>query len=370
MPETTKPNFEDERINRLYAKMTGSRQKADGTITYYIDTAKRFLSRLNKDTFDGTDIDEYFSWRRAEGGISERTLKKEFFALAKLWKANKTEPWPFSKEDTPKSKTQANQPAFRPAEIDQLIMTAPRLTKAEVFYLSIVTTWACRREALSQISKRDFDDTTFLIHGVKGGETIRHYIPEVLQPVFRDYWPGEHSTTGLSVMFNRICKKAGIEKVPNFGWHSIRRTATTMATELFLPKNDLPASMWADYTGWSKAKKGSEFFGAAMAGVYSHPEVLSDDPYRTDKLIYAVHPFLKTWEKALALPRETKESRSLGITADNDYKAGETMTIDLEDTPTPDVAIAPEIQPQKCEDIANGKPSSLDDILSKLRNGG
>ncbi|MFA5252908.1 MAG: phage integrase N-terminal SAM-like domain-containing protein, partial [Phycisphaerae bacterium] len=94
MPETTKPIFEDERINRLYAKMTGSRQKADGTITYYIDTAKRFLARLNKDTFDGTDIDEYFSWRRAKGGISERTLKKEFFALAKLWKANKTEPWP------------------------------------------------------------------------------------------------------------------------------------------------------------------------------------------------------------------------------------------------------------------------------------
>jgi len=32
-----------------------------------------------------------------------------------------------------------------------------------------------------------------------------------------------------------------------------------------------------------------------MLGVYSHPEILSSDPYAIERLILGVHPFLKFW---------------------------------------------------------------------------
>ena len=77
-----------------------------------------------------------------------------------------------------------------------------------------------------------------------------------------------------------------------YSFHSIRRSLRTLL-EWNLAKEGLPLSLIADFMGWSPTMKGIVYGGAAMLGVYSHPEILSPDPLGADRLILKYHPFLE-----------------------------------------------------------------------------
>jgi len=86
-------------LENLKERLSSPRLKAASTISTYLETSAKFLSRLGKDR-EPTDSDfrRYFIQRRRQG-ISERTLRKEFFHLKKLAMANGWE-WPFQGEGT------------------------------------------------------------------------------------------------------------------------------------------------------------------------------------------------------------------------------------------------------------------------------
>jgi len=282
-------------LENLKERLSSPRLRAPGTISTYLDTGQRFLSGLDEDR-EPTDSDfrRYFI-RRREQGISERTLRKEFFHLKKLALANKW-PWTFTADDTPYPEDEEKAPALLPAQVEQLIKARAKLSKAERFYLAVATTWIVRREELSRIKKRDYDENSILIHTAKHGRRVKHLIPDCLKLVFNDYRPKEHTVAALTLMFKRICKKAGLPHEKGEGWHSFRRTLTTMLAAL-LPKNNLDPALLADYAGWSKKSLGSLYGGADMVGVYRHPEILDTDEYGRDKVIYEIHPFLPFWGK-------------------------------------------------------------------------
>jgi len=86
-------------LENLKERLSSPRLKATSTISTYLETSAKFLSGLGKDR-EPTDSDfrRYFI-RRRQQGISERTLRKEFFHLKKLAIANNW-PWPFGAEGT------------------------------------------------------------------------------------------------------------------------------------------------------------------------------------------------------------------------------------------------------------------------------
>jgi len=281
-------------LENLKERLSSPRLRAAGTISSYLETGAKFLTGLGKDQKPtDSDFRRYFI-RRREQGTSERTLRKEFFHLKKLALAN-TWSWPFTADDTPYPEDEENAPALLPEQVEQLIKARARLSKAERFYLAIATIWVVRREELSRIKKRDYDDSTFLIHTAKHGRPVRHLIPDCLHQVFADYRPKEHTPAALSVMYRRIFAKAGLKHQKGEGWHSIRRTLNTILAAL-LPQNRLDPAILADYAGWSKKSLGPLYGGAAMVGVYRHPEILDTDPYGKDRIIYNIHPFLPLWE--------------------------------------------------------------------------
>jgi len=290
----TTPNLHPA-LERLIERLSSPRLRAPGTLSSYLVTGAAFVSGL-KDNQVPTDSDfrQYFI-RRRRGGISERTLRKEFFHLKKLALANGWD-WPFEKDDTPYPEDEAQSHPLLPDQVEQLIKARGKLSAAERFYLAVATTWIVRREDLSRIKKRDFDDNSFTIHHSKHGRKVKHFIPEALKQIFTDYRPKEHNPSALSLMFRRICTKAGLQHQPGWGWHGIRHTLTTMITAA-LPKNNYDPALIADYSGWSKRSMGSFFGGVAMVGVYRHPEILDTDPHGLDKVIYSVHPFLHLWLK-------------------------------------------------------------------------
>jgi len=282
-------------LENLRERLSSPRLRAPGTLTSYLDTGANFLAGL-KDNQAATDSDfrRYFMRRRQEG-ISERTLRKEFFHLKKLAIANNW-PWPFVADDTPYPEDDAQSHPLLPEQVEHLIKAKAKLSNAERFYLAVATTWIVRREELSRIKKRDYDGETFDIHHAKHGRKVKHLIPDALKPIFADYRPKEHDPSALSTMFRRICAKTGLEHKKGYGWHSIRYTLTTMLAAR-LPQNNLDPALIADYSGWSKKSMGGFFGGAAMVGIYRRPEILDTDPYGRDKVIYSIHPFLPLWQK-------------------------------------------------------------------------
>ena len=296
-------------IEKLIERLSSPRLRAPGTLSSYIVTGNNFLEGL-KDSKTPTDSDfrQYFIRRRREG-ISERTLRKEFFHVKKLALANDW-PWPFEADDTPYPEDEAQSHPLQPEQVEQLIKAREKLSPAERFYLAVATTWIVRREDLSRIKKRDFEldvvtnpqsstrikdgQNFFTIHHSKHGRIVKHIIPEALKVIFNDYRPKKHNPASLSLMFKRICKKAGLEHQMGWGWHGIRHTLTTMIAAT-LPKNSIDPALIADYSGWSRKSMGGFFGGVAMVGVYRHPEILDTDPYGIDKVIYSIHPFLPLW---------------------------------------------------------------------------
>ena len=282
-------------IDKMIERLSSPRLRAPGTLSSYIVTGNNFLAGLKgKGIPTDSDFRQYFIRRRREG-ISERTMRKEFFHVKKLAIANGW-PWPFEKDDVPYPEDEAQSHPLLPEQIEQLIRSRGKMSTAERFYLAVATTWIVRREDLSRIKKRDFDGDLFTIHHSKHGRKVKHLIPDALKPVFADYRPKEHNPSALSLMFKRICQKAGLEHQHGWGWHGIRHTLTTMIAGA-LPKNNLDPALIADYSGWSRKSMGGFFGGVSMVGVYRHPELLDTDPHGLDKVIYSIHPFLPLWQK-------------------------------------------------------------------------
>ncbi|MDD4984456.1 MAG: hypothetical protein PHQ43_01505 [Dehalococcoidales bacterium] len=282
-------------LDRLVERLSSPRLRAPGTLSSYLVTGTNFLAGLkNNQVPTDSDFRQYFIRRRREG-ISERTLRKEFFHVKKLALANGW-PWPFEADDTPYPEDEAQSHPLSPDDISRMIKAQGKYSTAERFYLAIATTFIVRREDLSRIKKRDYDDDTFIIHHSKHGRKVKHQIPPALKRIFAEYRPKEHNPSALSLMFRRICVKAGLEHQPGWGWHGIRHTLTTMIAAA-LPKNNLDPALIADYSGWSRKSMGGFFGGVAMVGVYRHPEILDTDPFGIDKVIYSIHPFLPLWQK-------------------------------------------------------------------------
>ena len=295
-----------EPLENLRLRLSSPRLRAPGTIKSYLETGERFLKSLDGDKPTENKLRRYFMKRRQQG-ISDRTLRKEFFHLKKLCQANSWE-WPFEKEDVPFPEEPASTVALAIPVIEKMITARKKYTDRERFFLAVSTTFGCRREEMAKLEKRYITEgiemptpnMTIFIKTAKHGRPVKHLIPPELQKIFDAYRPRRHQPEALSNMFWRICEKAGVEGESGWGWHAIRRSLVTCLAGL-LPKNNLDPAMLADYMGWAKSSLGALYGGATMVGFYRRPEILDSDPYGLDKVIYGIHPFLPLWrEKELS----------------------------------------------------------------------
>ena len=282
-------------LQNLVERLSSPKLRAPGTLSSYLITGSNFLSGL-KDKQSPTDSDfrRYFI-RRRQQGISERTLLKEFSHLRKLAIANSW-PFPFEKEDAPYPEEKKKLPVLLQAEVEQMINAKAKLSNPDRLYLAVATTWLVRREELSRIKKRYYDDETFIIHTAKHGKGAKHLIPDVLKPIFADYRPKEHNPSALSLMFKRICVKAGLEHKKGSGWDSIRYTLNTLLKEVCLLQKGLSPSLLDDYAQ-GKRKASGRHGRTDMTEDSRHPEILDTDPHGIDRVIYSIHPFLHLWSK-------------------------------------------------------------------------
>jgi hypothetical protein len=345
--DTTK--FEDKRLQALSSKLSGTHKKADTTVTGYTHTARTYLTWLKDSPMDTASIDSFIADRR-KNGFNERSLRTEFNRLKFLFRANNI-PWTFTADDAPQpaKDDHPNQPILLPDQIDYLIMNQHKYSPGERLYLAISTTWAARAEAMSRLNKRllfpdpNFENLFLTIPGVKHEESVTHLIPGILEHLFKTYKLRLHETRALALMFHRIVDAAGLKlEGSGYGFHSIRRGVSTVILHALPMEKRI---YWSYSTGWSTQKIGRVYYGSTTAGVYDHPEILNKDPHWIDREIYQVHPFLKSWEKAL---KENPIQMQASESSDD----------------RPESCSEPEPAPMA------GTQSPLDKFIEKLRNGG
>ncbi len=283
----------NEHLENLRLVLTSPRKRAPGTLVGYLSTANIFLGWL-EDRLPPSDRDlRRFFLAREEQGISPRSRATEFVRLKKLFEANDW-PWPFKKEDRPVADDEPFAPALSYDEVLKLISARDEYSPQENFYLALSVTYGPRREEIGRVKKIDVRDNTILIRTAKRGKQRAHLIPEEIAPIISAWRPRERGAGALSYSFRKIMEKSGLGKRPGYGFHSIRRILLTLLITN-LAKNDLPPFMAAEFLRFSKTSAGAVFLGSATAGIYAHSEVLSDQPFHLDRLVFSAHPFLAAY---------------------------------------------------------------------------
>lgn len=280
-------------VENLRLALSSPRERPKGTIDSYVLTATNFIRFVGKDTQpDEQDARKYFVQRR-ENGAGERTLKKEFIHLKKLYSTNHWD-WPFTVDDQPQPTERANAPALTLEEIATLILAREEYSPMENFCLALSTTWGSRAEEIVKIRKRNYDGEVITIRLAKRRReiaTIRHIVPAEIRPILLNCHPKLTTTASLHNAFQRMLLKSGLGERKGYGYHSIRRALRTLL-ESNLAQARLPLSLVGEFMGWAPTTTGIAYGGAPMLGVYSHPEILSDEPFAVDKLVLPHHPFL------------------------------------------------------------------------------
>jgi integrase len=278
----------------MLKRMSSSRLRSAHTLKAYAQTGVTFFTAIGGIRAPTEqDWHDYFMVRRRQG-ISDRTLTMEFSILKKLADTNHYR-WPFTKDDTPRSRAKPYTPILTPSQAEQMIKAWPLYSTTERFYLACATVWGLRSGELSAIHKRDFNAESVLIHKEKREESVRRLIPDELKALFLAVKPTMNNDQTASDVFARICTKAKIERQRRQSWHSIRHCLTGVLDKA-IARSDLSQSLLGEWMGWSKARIGETYGGSAMVGIYRDSSGGSEDPFWLDRQILPIHPFLKLWK--------------------------------------------------------------------------
>lgn len=280
-------------IENLKTELTGSRPRAPTTLLNYMSQARQFMEWLGHEgPPTRMEFHRYFQIRR-EQGLKASSLAHTFVVIKKLFEANDWK-WPFSSRDMPVRPKGPQMPAHTYEELAAMIRAWPTLSEVEAFFLALASTFGPRREELAVLDKPDFKADSVLIHTAKGGDERRHLIPPEILPVVKRHRVKPHGVRGLTDLYKRICLKGLGEKMPGYGFHSIRYTTYNLVL-MELVKASLDPSLAADYFRWAKTTMGKTFFGTPMAGFYRRPEVVFQEEFGLDKVVLEVHPFPRLW---------------------------------------------------------------------------
>ena len=302
----------EEHLDNLRLELTQPRRRKPGTIATYLSTASIFLTWLgDRIPPSRQDFLRWFAWQEDQG-ISARTRGTRFQQLKRLYKACGWT-WEFESVDKPIPEEEPFTPAFTPDEVRLIISKIGEYTKQQAFYLAISTIWGRRSEEMGRVTPKDIKDGMITFDLAKKRIPTRrtYIIPESVAPYLSQWRPRKRSSTAVCYNFREMMERSGLGPRPHWGWHSFRRTLLTMLM-IELAKGGYPPSMAADYMGWSKTTIGQQFYQSAMVGVYTHPEIMSSDPYELDRIVHSVHPFLGDYDSNENRQVEEEDSADKG----------------------------------------------------------
>jgi hypothetical protein len=196
------------------------------------------------------------------------------------------EPFPISIDDMPKHPGVRKAPAaMLPADKIAMLIKFARDegTPAQQFYMAMSTIYGLRRGELALLTPASFSPTlsTVTINTLKGGDVRTHTVPDEIKNAIRLAITCKsigYADCTMSLIFEKLCEKAGLIRIHREGWHSIRRALNT-----YLIKNQVSYYLVQNFLRWKSSSRD-------MPGMY-----LRLEPHEVDAEVFRRHPFLAFW---------------------------------------------------------------------------
>ncbi|MBA7544530.1 hypothetical protein ES705_36889 [subsurface metagenome] len=215
-------------------------------------------------------------------GLLQSTIEKDLKAIKVV---ARVQGWQFPKLPLRRmNPDEVRRTIFAKETVGSLITLGRQglLSRVELCYLALATTYGLRRIEMVKLNPSHFPDEHHLVvDTAKGGRRTIHLIPPQIAPYlahFRHYEPDS-----LTHLFHRIARKSGLSTEAGYGWHSIRRS---LATELSLTR--VSTLNVLRFMRWSETSIQREF---GELPIYA-----KRDQERIDREIFQSHPFLPYWQ--------------------------------------------------------------------------
>ncbi len=190
--------------------------------------------------------------------------------------------------------TDVTKRIFSKQEVDQMILKHTNLGHPyTVGVLFLSTIYAMRRVEIVNLKAEhiDIDEKVIYISTAKGGNKRYSLIPDVGIDIMRNMKNNmmNINKTDMNTLFKVIMFKTLGYNRDGFGFHAIRRR---VIVELSKPEIGLDQLTIVRFIRWSSGIH-------STLSKYLSAEPLKEEANTIDKEVLKVHPFLKTWEKAL-----------------------------------------------------------------------
>lgn len=230
-------------------------------------------------------------------GYAPNTIRRfDLTAIRRFYKVNGLT-WPLKPWELPQvSERDIYAPALDMKVIVQMIRAAKSgsVLSQDIALLALATIYGLRRIEMTTLSSDDLDLAHHLLHvkTAKHGRERWHLIPEVIAPYPEAGLVQTLSPRQATEAYYRIEAAAGLERMPEVGWHAIRRSLTRALIETGLPEPTI-----RNFLRWKRSS-------SDMLLLYQATTVVGADGSRTDpgrqdravdEQVFEIHPFLKVW---------------------------------------------------------------------------
>jgi integrase len=282
----------DEALKRkLLAKYSDNLANSENK-NHYLRYAQHFLNTA--EGLDRASIDQYIGNLRKKN--KPGTVNFAFRVIRRLFAVNKID-WVYRQGEAPLIKQRDEyRPQLSIESIGAIIIAAKngKLFPHEQCFVALSTTYGLRRTEMANLRLDDINLKTraLFIATVKFGRERYHLIPPEIMPYIEQHDFNEHyALATLNVIFKHILLKCKI-RLPNVGWHSIRRALYDSGV-----KNGIDALAMRAFMRWKGATgelaMPARYYGNVVVGLGTTTPVLNEA--KGDEDVFEKHPFLPFW---------------------------------------------------------------------------
>lgn len=262
----------------------------------YLKVAREFID-FSRGGVDRRSVLRYLE-HVLKSGYTANTIRRHHVVILRgLFKANGLA-WPMHRwELPPVRESDVFAPALDAGLIRRMVEAARagRVSPEGTALLALASTFGLRRGEMAGLGPGDVDLKNRLLHvaTLKRGRERVHVLPAVIVPYLeRGLW-GRLTPRQVSEYFYEVESAAGIGRLRETGWHSLRRALVRGLVEAGVPEVAV-----RNFLRWKKSE-------VDMVARYYSTTVLTEggsyldttaEERQVDEMVFRVHPFLPMWE--------------------------------------------------------------------------
>lgn len=268
----------------------------------YTATARRFLE-ISGGRLDREAVLSFIKRLEKEGYTRNTIRRHHIVAVRGLFRAAGV-PWPLRRWELPQVKeSDVFAPALGLGVIGRMVRAARAglVSPEGSALLALASTFGLRRGEMAGLGPADVDLQNQLLHVVtlKRGRERVHLIPDAIVPYLeRGPW-GCLRPRQVTEYFYEVEEAAGIGRLRECGWHSLRRALVRGLIEAGVPEVAV-----IHFLRWKKSEVdmlARYYATTVVTEAGSHLDTTAEDR-QVDLLVFSRHPLLAMWGDSRAAP--------------------------------------------------------------------